>query len=273
VSDLHPREVLRGLEQRARRRFGQNFLVDGNLARRIVASARLKAGDRVVEVGPGLGMLTDALLETGAEVTAIELDRDLASYLRVRVPSVRLIEGDAMKVNWPELCPGGGWQVVANLPFNVGTPLVAGLMLRRDLFRRLTVMLQHEVVGRLTAEPRTKAYGALTVRVRARCKVRRILEVPSSAFHPQPKVKAAVVRLDLLENPRVGAAGGRAFDRLVRSAFSARRKKLVNSLGPVYGRDAARAAVTGLDLPENVRAEALGVDAFVALAAVLEPSP
>ena len=268
---LHPREVLAGLEQRARRRFGQNFLVDTTLAERIVRCAGVTEGDRVVEVGPGLGMLTEALIGAGAQVTAVELDRDLASYLRVRVPGLRLVEADAMKVRWDEVCEGDGWRVVANLPFNVGTPLVAELVKRRDRFHSLTVMLQKEVVDRLTADAGSKAYGALTVRVRARARARRVLSIPPSAFHPQPKVSAAVVRLDLLDEPRFGAAGGAHFDRVVKAAFSARRKKMVNSLGALYGREEARKAVAAVGLDGGVRAEVVGIEAFAALAAALHP--
>ena len=267
----HPRDVLRGLEQRARRRFGQNFLVDTDLAERIVRCAGVATGDRVVEVGPGLGMLTDALLAAGADLTAVELYRDLAAFLRVRLPGLRLVEADAMKLNWAEVCEGSGWQVVANLPFNVGTPLVAELCRRREIFSRFTVMLQKEVVDRLLADPGTKAYGALTVRVQARAAALRVLSIPPSAFHPPPKVSAAVIRLDLLDEPRFGAAGGRAFDRVVRAAFTARRKKMVNSLAPLYGKEAARLAMASVGLAESVRAERVDVDGFAQLTAALHP--
>lgn len=275
MSDMpHPREILRGLEQRARKRFGQNFLVEPQRARHIALAAGVQSGDRVVEIGPGLGMLTEQLVDLGAEVVAVELDRDLASYLRRRMVRARIVEADATQVDWSQLCPAPPrWQVVANLPFNIGTPLVVDLVERRDCFDRITVMLQSEVVARLTASPGSRAYGSLTVRMAARASVRRVMSLPPGAFHPRPKVGAAVARLELRDELQVGPAGAEAFDRCVKAAFSQRRKTLLNALSPAYGREQARAALVEAELEPRLRAERVDPAGFARLAAALSSQP
>jgi 16S rRNA (adenine1518-N6/adenine1519-N6)-dimethyltransferase len=271
VSEPHPRDILRGLEQRARRRFGQHFLWRQDVVRRIVGGARVKEGDQVLEVGPGLGILTRALLEAGAEVTAVEVDRDLASYIRETFPAVVVVVGDALKLDLGEVCQGAGWKVVSNLPYNIGTPLVLGLVRHPATFASLTVMLQKEVADRLLASPGTKAYGALTVQVGARARVRFVTRVPPSAFHPRPKVDSGVVRLELLPEPEVGPAGAEAFDRVVRAAFSQRRKTIANSLGAQYGKGRSVEALGKAGIEASIRAERLDAAAFGRIAAFLHP--
>jgi len=271
MSDAHPRDILRGLEQRARRRFGQHFLWRRDVVERIVGGARVKDGDRVLEVGPGLGILTEALLRAGAQVTAVEVDRDLAVYVRETFPAVRLVVGDALRMDLDEVCPGSGWKVVSNLPYNVGTPLVLRLVRHPATFDTLTVMLQKEVADRLLGEPGTKAYGALTVQVGARARVRFVTRVPPSAFHPRPKVDSAVVRLELLREPEVGPAGADAFDQVVRAAFSQRRKTIANSLGARYGKTRAVEALAEAGIEASIRAERLDTAAFGRIAALLHP--
>ena len=269
MSKPHPREVLRGIESRARKRFGQNFLIDERAIGRIVKGAGVKAGDKVVEIGPGLGALTDALLSAGADLTAVELDRDLAAYLRVTHPNLTLIEADAAKVNWAEVCVGGGYRVVSNLPFNVGTQLLIQLSRKPEIFSSLTVMLQKEVVERITAQPGCRAYGALTVQLGARGTATPILTVPSSAFHPPPKIDAGVVRLDLYAQPKVGEVTPAQFDAVVKVAFSQRRKTIRNSLSANYGREVVDAALSYAEITPSVRAENLDLADYVRLASAL----
>lgn len=261
-----PRATLGRLEQRARRRFGQHFLADLSVADRIVRGARLVPGDRVVEVGPGLGALTRALVAAGADVTAIELDRDLAAFLRDELPGLRLVEGDAARVDWDAVCPGAGWKVVANLPYNVGTTLTMQLVRRPERFRSITVMLQLEVVQRLCAEPGSRTYGALSVETQVRARPTFLLTVPPDRFHPRPKVESAVVRLDLYDAPATGGVTPEAFDAVVRAGFSQRRKTLLNALGARYGRERAGVALAAAGIAPNTRAEQLGLDGFRALA-------
>ncbi|MEN0064545.1 MAG: 16S rRNA (adenine(1518)-N(6)/adenine(1519)-N(6))-dimethyltransferase RsmA [Myxococcota bacterium] len=267
----HPKAELRALEQRARKRFGQHFLHDPGVPARIVRAARVVEGDKVVEIGPGLGILTGALLRAGADLTVVELDRDLAAYLRDRVPGLKVIEADAQKVDWDEVC-APGTKVVANLPYNVGTHLVMQLLRRPDRFLSITVMLQQEVVQRLLAEPGTKAYGALSVEAQARSHGTFIMQVDPSRFVPPPKVTSAVVRLDLLDEPRFGEFDPKSFDRVVRAAFSQRRKTLHNALGASYTKPLALAALERARVDPRWRAERLTVEQFVRLAAEIDPS-
>jgi 16S rRNA (adenine1518-N6/adenine1519-N6)-dimethyltransferase len=262
-----PRAILARLEQRARRRFGQHFLTDRGVVDRIVRGARIAAGDRVVEIGPGLGILTRALLAAGADLTAVELDRDLAAHLREALPDLRLVEADAVEVDWNELCPGPGYKVVANLPYNVGTTLTMQLVRRPQTFRSITVMLQREVVDRLCAEPGSRTYGALSVEVQVRARPTWVVLVPPDRFWPPPAVHSAVVRLDLFDAPEVGPAGPEAFDAVVRAAFAQRRKTAANALGARYGRERARAALAAVGIDPLARAEQLDAAAFRSLAA------
>ena len=264
-----PRAILRVLEQSARKRFGQHFLSDRRTVQQIVRGAGVVAGDRVVEIGPGLGILTKEILAVGADLTAVELDRDLAAYLRTILPDLRLIEGDATGVDWAEVCPGGGWTVVANLPYNVGTHVVMQLLRLPSVFKSVTVMLQKEVVDRLVAEPDSHTYGALSIEAQVRASGRVVLDVPPGRFHPPPKVDSRVVRFDLYPEARTGGVDPDAFDRVVRSGFSHRRKTLPNSMGADWPRADVEAALADLGIPANVRAEALDVEQFRGLAARL----
>ena len=266
-----PKAVLTYLEQRARRRFGQHFLTRPEIVAKIVRGAGVKPGDRVVEIGPGLGILTDALLAAGAELTAVELDRDLAAWIRLSRPSVRLIEADATRVNWAETCPGSGWKVVANLPYNVGTGLVADLI-RDPRWESLTVMLQREVVDRMVAIAGSDAYGALSVHIAAYARADALFRVPAGAFHPPPKVESAILRLDRWDEPRCGPAGPEGFGRVVKAAFAQRRKTVLNSLSSMFPRDRVEAALTSAAIDPRARAETLDLAAFQRLAAALTPS-
>lgn len=270
--DASPRAILKELEQRARKRFGQHFLHDDRLVDRIVRAARIAEGDRVVEIGPGLGILTRALLRAGAELTAVELDRDLAAWIREKFPEVRLIEGDALKVDWEQVAPGTGWKVVANLPYNVGTHVLMDLLRQPQRFTSVSVMLQQEVLDRLLATPGTKAWGALSLEAQARGRPVYLLKVPPGAFHPPPKVQSGVIRFDLYDEPRTGGVDPAWFDRVVRAAFTHRRKTVLNSLGSRLGKERARAALERAGIDPGLRAEVLDSDAFADLARALEAS-
>lgn len=271
IHDLgtNPREALRELEQRARKRFGQHFLRDTGVVQRIVRAARVAPGDHVVEIGPGLGILTGALLNAGADLIVVELDRDLAAYLRSKVPDLRVVEADAVKVDWSELCDGERHKVVANLPYNVGTTVSMQLLRLPSLFSSVTVMLQKEVVQRMGAGPGSKTYGALSVQVQVRAATTFITQVEPGHFVPPPKVHSAVIRLDVFDEPQVGAVTPVQFDKVVRAAFSQRRKTLLNSVGATYGREQAREALADAGVDPGARADAIDVDAYRRLAAAL----
>ncbi len=264
-----PAVVLRGLEQRARKRFGQHFLADPSIVDRMVRVARVVPGDRVLEIGPGLGILTEALVDAGAEVVAVEVDGDLATHLAAVLPQITLHHADATRAHWAELCPGTGWKVVANLPYNVGTGLLTDVIRQAPRFVSATVMLQAEVVGRLTAEPSTKAYGALTVEMALRAESYAAIGVPPGSFVPPPKVHSTVVHVVPFDVPKTDGLDPAYVDKVVRAAFAQRRKTLRNSLSSTFPLDRVDRALAASGLDGSLRAEVLAPAAFVALASGL----
>ena len=241
---LTPRQVRELLSEHGlspSRALGQNFVADPNTVRRIARLADVGPGDRVVEVGPGLGSLTLALAETGASVTAVELDRHLLPALRgvVEPHGVRVVHGDAMRLDWSEVLgkEGGrggsaassGWSLVANLPYNIATPLVLDLLADVPAIERMLVMVQREVGERLAAHPGEKAYGIPSVKVAYRASAEVVGRVPPTVFIPPPRVESVLVRLRRLPNPPVPADPAALF-RLVEAGFGQRRKMLRRSL-------------------------------------------
>lgn len=257
---MHPAQRLRALEQRARKRFGQNFLVSDELAANIVAAAGVRRGERVLEIGPGLGVLTRALLAAGADLTAIELDRDLAVILREDLPALHLLEGDALRVDLPDVD-----RVVANLPYNVGTPLLLRLL---PLGRPMALMFQKEVGDRLVATPGTKAWGSLSVQVRLWSKPEILVDLGPGAFYPPPKVRSVVVGFRPIV-PDFGGVPPEHLEKVVRAGFAARRKTLENAIGQVWSKDVAAAALAEAGIAPSLRAEVIDLPAWRRLAAAL----
>jgi 16S rRNA (adenine1518-N6/adenine1519-N6)-dimethyltransferase len=248
------------------RALGQNFVADPNTVRRIARLAGVGPGDRVVEIGPGLGSLTLALAETGAAVTAVEVDRHLLPALRsvVEPAGVRVVHGDARTLDWGVVLgeTGPPWALVANLPYNVATPLVLDLLAGVPAIDRMLVMVQREVGERLAAGPGSKAYGIPSVKVAYRARAEVVGRVPATVFVPEPRVESVLVRLVRLPAPPVPGDPDRLF-RLVEAGFGQRRKMLRRSLAGLVGPDAfARAGVR----PE-ARAEELELEAWSRLAA------
>ena len=197
----HPSTLLKGLEQRAKKRFGQHFLASPGVVRNIVLIAEVGPSSRVLEIGPGLGVLTEALLATQAHVTAVELDRDMAAFIRDRLPSVNLIEADGAAVDFRAVLPGAPWRCVANLPYNAGTRMITRMLEAPDVFDRLLVMVQREVAERLVAAPGIESAGPCRYS-RRRARARIAIRVPPGAFHPPPKVHSAVVELGFAQRRR-----------------------------------------------------------------------
>ena len=220
----HPSHLLKELEQRAKKRFGQHFLTSQGVVRNIIHAAQLSPGTRALEIGPGLGVLTEALLQAGVHVTAVELDRDMAAFVRERLPDVHLIEADAVKLNLRTVLDGGGWACVSNLPYNAGTKMITQMLGQPDVFDRLVVMVQKEVAERLVAPAGDRKRGSLSVFVEARASSRICLRVPPGSFHPPPKVHSAVVEMRLRPSVALGDASEAVFDALVRTAFVQPRK-------------------------------------------------
>ncbi len=216
-----------------RRQLGQNFVADPNTVRRIARIAGVGPGDHVVEIGAGLGSLTLALADTGAEVLAVEVDRGLVPVLREVVsahPNVRVVEADAMHADWAALLADAPrWVLVANLPYNVATPLVCDLLDDVPAIERMLVMVQREVAERFCAAPRTEAYGAVSVKVAYWATARIAGLVPASVFVPRPNVESALAEITRRPAPATTARAVTMFG-LVRTAFGQRRKMLRRSL-------------------------------------------
>lgn len=247
------------------RALGQNFVGDGNTVRKIAHLAGVGPGDRVVEIGPGLGSLTLALLETGASVTAVELDRFIIPVLRhiVEPKGATVVHADALEVDWQELLGDEpGWVLVANLPYNVATPLVLTVLERAPMVQRLLVMVQREVGERFAAAPGSKTYGAVSVKAAWSAKASIAGKVPPSVFVPQPKVDSALVLLDRHAEPGPVEERSAVF-ALVEAGFSQRRKMLRNTLSGLV--DEACFAAAGVEPTE--RAERLDLAAWRRLAA------
>lgn len=250
---------------RPKRSLGQNFVVEPNTVRRIAELAGVGLGDRVVEVGPGLGALTLALLETGAEVTAVEIDDVLVDVLEEVAGdhgSLRIVHADAMGVDWESLLGAGPWTLVANLPYNVSVPLVCDLLDDVPAIVRLVVMVQLEVADRLVASPGDDAYGLPSVKVAYHAEARKVGRVPPSVFLPRPRVDSALVDIVRRPEPLVAADPDVLF-RLVRAGFAHRRKMLRGALRGIV--DEAGLVAAGVD--PTLRAEDLDLAQWAAIAA------
>ena len=276
----HSRPVIRELLERRRlsprRDLGQNFVADPNTVRRIAELARVGPGDRVVEIGAGLGSLTLALAETGADVVAIEVDDEVVPLLREVISradadNVRVVHADAMRVDWNEVLttadhvdadvdrsPDGTWTLVANLPYNVGTPLVCDVLDDVPQVERLLVMVQREVAERFAAAPRTSAYGAVSVKAAYWGRARLVGHVPASVFVPRPNVESALVEIVRHQPPDVSPE---PLFALVRTSFGQRRKMLRKSLSGMVTPDQFATA----DVAATARPEELGIDDWVRL--------
>ncbi len=273
---LSRREVIDLLARhglRPRRALGQHFVVDPNTVRRVARLAGVGPGDRVVEIGAGLGSLTLALVETGAEVVAVEVDDHLVAALRevVEPHPVRVVHGDALAIDWDAVLDHpqpGHWVLVANLPYNVATPLIAELLDRVPAIVRMLVMVQYEVGERLAAGVGDPGYGAVSVKVGYWATARLAGHVPPTVFWPEPAVDSALVVIERRATPAVDPAvvDPGALFALVRAGFAHRRKMLRGALaGHVDAEDFACAGVR----PE-ARAEELDVSAWGRLAACAE---
>jgi 16S rRNA (adenine1518-N6/adenine1519-N6)-dimethyltransferase len=250
---------------RPRKRFGQNFLADPHYVARIVDAIDPRPSDNVVEIGPGLGALTGNLIERAGRIAAVEIDRDLAARLRQRFAPDRLslFETDALTFDFAAL--GEELRVVGNLPYNISSPLLFHLAASERRLRDVHVMLQREVVARMTAKPATPDYGRLTVMLQARFAVTRLFTVPSGAFRPAPEVESAVARLIPLGTARPAIADDALFARIVAAAFGQRRKTLRNALTGLA--DARTLHDAGID--PSARGETLSIAEFVRLANAL----
>ncbi len=253
---------------------GQNFLIDDFVLAQIISGSGIDKTCGVIEIGPGIGTLTQALAENAGAVAAIELDRQIAAYLTAafdKTPNIRIISGDALKLDLAEIIRTqlGGLRacIVANLPYYITTPLIMKF-LEEDLdITSVTVMVQKEVADRMVAREGTKDYGALSVAVQYRCTPEMIALVPPESFIPTPKVTSAVIRLDIANHQKPYVSNEKKLFRVVKAAFGQRRKTLVNALSASFAmpKTELAALVSEVCGNPNVRGEVLGVGQFIAL--------
>ena len=269
-TDLTERQRLEAHGFRPRKRFGQNFLVDPRIPELTVARASWQPADTVLEIGPGSGALTAALLSAGHDVRAIERDRDLVPLLLERFRAEReagrfgVREGDALEADWTADLPldRRPW-IAGNLPYSITTPLLLRAFSYRDVFAGAVFMLQREYGDRLLAAPGSKTYGSITVWTRSHAEVRSVLKVGRSSFWPRPGVESIVVELAFPETPPF--PGDRAvLERVVRASFSQRRKTLTNAMASGLGREKAWVldVLKHAEVEPEVRAETLGLAEF-----------
>ncbi|CCI81315.1 16S rRNA (adenine(1518)-N(6)/adenine(1519)-N(6))-dimethyltransferase RsmA [Lactobacillus hominis] len=284
-SPVRTQAIINRYFMHAKKNLGQNFLVDLNTIKAIVQAADIQKDDQVIEIGPGIGSLTEQLLLAGAKVLAYEVDQDLPEILHNELPQTiggqaldqrfKLVMKDVLKANFQEdagnfLDLNNPVKIVANLPYYITTPIIFDLI-KSDLnFVSLTLMMQKEVAQRLSAKPKTKAYGPLTLAVQSRMHVNFDLEVMHTSFMPQPKVDSAVVTLTpLTQKPDIDDY--QFFDHVVKIAFAQRRKTLSNNLKTfISDKNEREQFITNLGLDLKVRPEELTLNQFVSLAKALK---
>ena len=269
-------EILEKYQFHFQKKFGQNFLIDGNILEKIVNAARITEEDCVLEIGPGIGTMTQYLADRAKSVIAVEVDKNLIPVLRDTLSSyqnVKVINEDILKVDVGRIVreENGGRpiKVVANLPYYITTPIIMALFENHIALQSITIMVQKEVADRMQAVPGTKDYGALSLAVRYYAKPEIIMKVPASCFMPRPNVDSAVIRLTRYEKPSVEAADeARLFD-VIRASFNQRRKTLVNGLSNAgnlgIGKEKAAEAIERMGLSPTVRGETLTLEQFVEL--------
>lgn len=254
---------------------GQNFLVDKNIRDKIVEGSLISPEDLVIEIGPGAGVLTQALAEKAGRVVAIEIDRNLIPILEDTLrdaPNVEVLQGDILRCDLAGIIAArkgqGAVRFVGNLPYYITTPIILRILEEGIPADSITVMVQKEVADRMAARPGTKEYGALTVAVNFYCEIARIASVPRDVFYPMPQVDSAVLRLDVRKQPPVALTDTKLFFEVVKAGFAMRRKTLLNTLTGLRGLNKVRIgevlAAAGID-PAR-RAETLDLDEFARLA-------
>ncbi|MDR1821988.1 MAG: 16S rRNA (adenine(1518)-N(6)/adenine(1519)-N(6))-dimethyltransferase RsmA [Oscillospiraceae bacterium] len=267
---MNVRSVLDKYGLRADKAFGQNFLTDENILRKIAEASGADKSSHVLEVGPGLGALTERLAQNAGFVTAVEADRRLLPALTDRFgdsENIRLVQGDILKQDLAELMvapPGLTTRLCANLPYNITTPVIIKA-LESGLFSSVTVMVQKEVAERMAAAPGISDYGAFSVFTQYYSIPKRLFSVPPTCFFPPPKVTSAVIRLEVLKTPPVATDDTALFFRVVRAAFAQRRKTLLNALSGEFsalGKERIAAVLDVCGLPPQVRGETLELSQF-----------
>lgn len=273
---LHPqianvsatRHILKKFNLRASKRLGQNFLIDAEVVQKIIDAAEISEGEEILEIGPGIGTLTQGLLEAGAKVTAVELDKKLPAVLEETLEgyeNFRLIQGDILKINLSELMPQK-FKVVANLPYYITTQILLSLLEKKLPITKIVTMVQREVAERMTAAAGSKIYGAMSVAVQFRSDAKISFDVSPESFLPRPEVTSSVVICDVREN-KFQVSDEEFFIKVVRGSFGQRRKTILNSLiGAGFLREKILQSLESAGINFERRAETLTIEEFVNLA-------
>ena len=259
------------MDHRPKKRFGQNFLRDRTVVDRILGAADLRKTDQVLEIGPGLGALTDRMLPLVDQLHVMEVDRDLIDGLNARqAPNLTVHAGDALRMDWDAVLGAGPVKLVANLPYNISSQVLFKILDHRQLFSRAVLMFQKEVGDRICAPPDCRDYGILSVFCQLWFDVRRVVIVPPGAFYPQPKVTSAVLAFMPLAQPRVPVSDEAFFRRVVKGAFAQRRKTLRNTLlSAGFGFDGLEQVMADIGIDSGRRGETLDLAEFARLANAL----
>lgn len=261
--------ILKAFGLRASKRLGQNFLINSAIVQGIVTAAEIEAGDRVLEIGPGIGTLTQGLAEAGAQVTAVELDKKLPAVLAETLKgydNVKIVPSDILKTDIRELMGQQPFKVAANLPYYITTPILMALLEQKLPITKIVTMVQKEVAERMIASPGGKDYGALSVAVQYFTAPEIVLEVPPSSFLPPPAVDSVVISCRVLENPSVSVEDEKMFFRVVRTSFGQRRKTLFNALkGLGLDKEIVAAALEKTGIEPSRRGETLSLQEFAKL--------
>lgn len=264
-SETH--RVLSSLGIHPRKKWGQHFLVNEAVLHKMVQIGQVHRGDRVLEIGPGLGFLTAHLLEAGAEVWGVEIDRKLAAWLgeNIQSPSFHLLVGDVLDCDLPKLLGGGPIKVIANLPYNISTPVIFKLLEDGHIFPYIVLTLQEEVAQRLTSHPSKKSYGALSIMAQTMADIRTEFKVSSQCFYPHPEIGSRVVTLKSRSDPLVPLEETAELRRWIVRLFSQRRKSLRNSLHHAVSGLAALEILEEAGIDPGRRAETLGSSEIASL--------
>lgn len=262
--------ILKAFGLHMSKKLGQNFLIDAGIVQGIVDAAQIRPGDHVLEIGPGIGTLTQGLVEAGADVTAVELDKKLPAVLAETLKAydhVRIVPGDILKVDIPALMGTEPFKVVANLPYYITTPILMTLLERRLPITTMVTMVQKEVAERMTARPGSRSYGALSVAVQYYTEPEIVLNVPPRSFIPAPEVDSVVIACRVRSVPAVRVSEEKMFFRVVRAAFGQRRKTLANALrGGGFPKEQVRDAMERAQMDPQRRGETLSLEEFGRLA-------
>ncbi len=273
-------EILQKYQFNFQKRYGQNFLIDTGVLDRIISAAQITRDDCVLEIGPGIGTMTQCLAEHARQVAAVEIDKNLIPILEDTLSAydnVTIINEDILKVDIKKIVEerngGRPIKVVANLPYYITTPIIMGLFENHVPLESITVMVQKEVAERMQVGPGTKDYGALSLAVQYYAKPEIVANVPPNCFIPRPNVGSAVIRLTCYKEPPVQVADEKKMFALIRASFNQRRKTLVNSVGNArelgISKERAAAALEKMQLPATVRGEALTLEQFAELSGLV----